>query len=838
VEEPDSGGTRSTLGDSRAESILAAATAGPARGEAIGRYVVLERLGAGGMGEVFAAYDPELDRKVALKLMHAELGPRAARNRRLLREAQAMARLTHPNVMTIHDVGEHRGRVFLAMEFVAGPTLRDWMLAAKRPVKDVVAVFVRAGRGLAAAHDKGLVHRDFKPDNVMLTEDPHAKHGVGRVLVMDFGLARPLGAGARPDDEADLRPRTDALGSDLTARGAVVGTPAYMAPEQHLGEAIDARSDQFAFCVGLWEALAGERPFRGEHAAALAHAVVEGQRAPMPAAARIPAAIRRAIERGLSTAAGDRHSSMDALLAELERDPARPRRIALAGVTVGALAGGAWAWHAMREWRVEARCDTASARAQEIWNDAARGRVEEGFAASTISYAGSTLAHVLPVLDRYADDWAHARLEWCHAAERDGLRDREIYGRAQACLDERIDALAALVELLGEPDAETVRRAVQSASALPAVSACDDERWLRQRIALPDDPDERARVQELRERLTRVAARASAGRYGEAQRMAEGVVADAEALGWAPVVAEARFAEGSLLERTGDYAAAEAALVDALARATAAGHDELAVSVAGLLASVIGVRLARPDEGLRWGALAQALAARLDLGDDPRTARILNSLGAAHHAKGDLDRALELLGRSLAIREAALGPDHLDVAESLNNLGGVHWARREHAEALELNRRALAIREAALGPDHPEVGSSHNNLGGALYARGDKAGALEHFERALAIWEHGLGPGHALVASALVNVGTVLRDRGQLEEALAKHERALAILERVHGSDHPDLTKCLDSLALVHDARGDAAAATAVRGRAAAIRDRLAGRADGKAAAIGTGPSP
>ncbi|MBL8973219.1 MAG: protein kinase, partial [Myxococcales bacterium] len=278
----------------------------------IGRYLVLEELGAGGMGVVYAAYDPELDRKVAIKLMYAESDRgRARRNHAMLmREAQALAKLSHPNIVAIHDVGEYAGQVFVAMEFVAGCTLRRWREAAPRGWAEVVAAFVQAGRGLMAAHAVGLVHRDVKPDNLLVGDD-------GRVRVADFGVARHNA----PEDESQVTAQsgTRALAT-VAGRGTTVGTPAYMAPEQHDNEGVGPHSDQFGFCVALYEALHGLRPFAGETSAGLVAAIRGGvpRRAGTPT--RLPPWLERAVLRGLAARPEDRWPSMQALLGELTQD--------------------------------------------------------------------------------------------------------------------------------------------------------------------------------------------------------------------------------------------------------------------------------------------------------------------------------------------------------------------------------------------------------------------------------------------------------------------------------------------------------------------------------------
>ncbi len=286
----------------------------------IGRYIVIDELGAGGMGVVYAAYDPELDRKVAIKLMYAEADSgRAHRSQALLlREAQALAKLSHPNIVAIHDVGVYAGQVFVAMEFVAGRTVRGWREEAARDWQEILAVFVQAGRGLMAAHAVGLVHRDVKPDNLLVGDD-------GRVRVADFGVARH-----DPTHEVELS-STQASGARALAtvagRGARVGTPAYMAPEQHDNEGVGPHSDQFSFCVALYEALYGQRPFLGDTATALIGAIERGVPRRPDTAVKLPVWLERAVLRGLAPDPADRWPSMQALLdvLALERDVRRAR---------------------------------------------------------------------------------------------------------------------------------------------------------------------------------------------------------------------------------------------------------------------------------------------------------------------------------------------------------------------------------------------------------------------------------------------------------------------------------------------------------------------------------
>ena len=338
----------------------------PAEPNVASRYVLLGQIGAGGLGVVYAAYDSELDRRVALKfLQRAEPGDRG--RERLVREAQAMARLAHPNVVTVYDVGTIDEHVFIAMELVDGVPLSTWWRARKRSWREVRAMMVQAARGLYAAHQAGLVHRDFKPQNVLVGSD-------GRARVLDFGLARRTSV-AEPPSAPSLQPRGAAgLHTPITATGTIMGTPAYMAPEQ-LGEAdVGPVADQFSFCVALYEGLYGVRPFRGEDLLAVQNAIRTGNVSPPPAMGDVPAWLHRAVMRGLSPRPEDRFASMRELVEAITRDHRTRRRywiaIALLASLLAGAATGALLWlrpqpSAEDLQRIEALAASADDAAQE-----------------------------------------------------------------------------------------------------------------------------------------------------------------------------------------------------------------------------------------------------------------------------------------------------------------------------------------------------------------------------------------------------------------------------------------------------------------------------------------
>jgi predicted Ser/Thr protein kinase len=439
-----------------------------APGAALARFTLERRLGSGAMGEVWAARDPELDRTVAVKV----LAPRwtSARARvRLLREAQALAKLRHENVVTVFDVGEERGRLYIAMELAEGQTLADWLRAKQRSWREVRDVFVAAGRGLAAAHAAGIVHRDFKPGNVLV--------GAAGVRVVDFGLA------ARGDEPAsvDSGGSPEAADIRLTRTGKLVGTPVYMSPEQLRGERATPRSDQWSFCVALHEALYGRRPFAGEDVPALASAIARGPRF----AAGPPRSLVAILRRGLRVDPEARFPSMDALVHALVRVGLGLRRaMVAAGVAAAALATivGGWAW--MR--RAEGDpCGGGRTLAADMWNDAARGRVRAAFAATRRSYAADTFSRVDAALTAKVDEWSRAHREACEATRVHHVQSDALLDLRAACLDRARRDTISLVSTLGEVTGDAMDRAVGAVADTGSISSCADVQALTTAIPPP-----------------------------------------------------------------------------------------------------------------------------------------------------------------------------------------------------------------------------------------------------------------------------------------------------------------------------------------------------------------
>jgi serine/threonine-protein kinase len=828
-----------TTGGDGAEGVLG-------RGTSIGRYLVLSLLGQGGMGVVYAAYDAELDRRVALKLLRTARGSEGAR-RLLVREARALGKLSHPNVVQVYDVGERDGDVFVAMELVEGRALDQWCQGAPRPSSaEVLAAYLDAARGLSAAHEKGLVHRDVKPSNILRGDD-------GRVRVADFGLAAGRDAEAPPGQASRSGPRAapaedailldetiparsgpeGSLGEGLTNPDAVVGTPLYMAPEQQQGLRATAASDQYSLCVALHEGLYGAAPFRLREtagpAATLAGLLAQklaGPPAAPPAGSSVPPWVYRALARGLAPDPAARYPSMDALIAALSADPEAPRRgrrrragVAVTAAALLALAAVGWA----RSGAFRDPCAHPEQHLAGVWDQGVKGRVRAAFLGTGRPYAEGTVTRVTALLDGYGASYATMRGEVCRSP-RSGRQRVEIADLREACLERRRGQLHALTTLLAErPDPEVLDRAVQAAAGLPPVTYCADTEALTARVRPPEDPGRRAQVAALQVRVDRVEALLKAGKYQEGVPLGEPLLAEAASIGYAPLRAQVQLLQGRLRDGTGDSEGARALLREAAISAAEGRDDVLAANAWAHLLFVVGDRQRRFDEAAAIRALGPTALARVD--DEGALAMWANVEGTVLLRAGKYAEARVAYERALALRERALGPDHPDTAATLHNLATLMCAADDCPAARVAMERAVAISERSLGPDHPETALSLGNLGNVLRRVGDYPGAVAVHERALAIKERALGPEHRSVASSLNNLGSALSDLGELARAVAVLERALAIKERALGPDHPDVASTLTVLGRARVRAGQLEAARPLLERSRALREKAEGSA-------------
>lgn len=788
----------------------------------VGRYQLLERLGRGAMGEVWVGLDTELGRKVALK----QLRPRSAHHKdRLRREAQALARLSHPNVVTVYGVEKDHGQLFIAMELVEGHTLQQWQERRPAPTwSDCVQAYVQAGRGLAAAHAAGLVHRDFKPSNCMID-------GQGRVKVLDFGLAsraksdvemstKELVATSSADEEVD-----DVLSRSLTQTGTFVGTQAYMAPEALAGASISEHGDQFSFCVSLYEAVYGERPFEGSTRSGLVDAVMRGRVRPAPRASAVPSWLRRILLRGLEVDARRRWPSMDGLLVELGRPGvSRTKRwIALGVAGVGVVVGVALGWqrHAQHE-KALSHCSAQSMQAADVWSRARQQEAQSAFDSVGSPYVGDTWTRVSEQLDGYAAQWGHGY----EAACRDHLleeRDDEEWELQRECFRDRKMALSATVDVLVQADAHVVERAVGLVSSLPSLAECSEVerlRELRALVPLPNDSDAAAKVAALRERLTQVEVLQDAGSYRQALESVESLVIEAEALGYEPLRAEILHRRGSIRNDNGLSSGAERDLMDAFELAVEHRHDEVVFLASRSLAFILALNDSRYDEASIFGKVGLALAHRMH--DDLALAKAFRAMAHVSFSEGDSVGAEANHRRALELLDGVEGVSPGLLAITLNDLGGVLSEQGRHEEAEPIQRRALRLWQDALGEDHPDVAMSLSNLGYAVEGQGRYQEAEEHYRRSLDIRERALGPDDQYVARSVESLASVLFKQGRYSEAEECYRRVLRIREqRASRSDDPNVALSLGNLGLVLRLRGQHEEAERYQLRSLRILDAL-----------------
>ncbi|MCR9159467.1 MAG: protein kinase domain-containing protein [Nannocystaceae bacterium] len=769
----------------------------------VGRFEVRERLGAGAMGVVMSAFDPQLERIVAVKVLRDEGGP--AEQERLLAEARAMAKLRHPNLVTAYEAGTYDDAVFIAMEYVEGGTLRRWLEREPRTWREVVAVFSGAARGLAAIHEAGLVHRDFKPDNVLIGED-------GRAQVSDFGLARPQTA-SMSSNELEISENGEA--SATHTRG-LVGTPNYMSPEQWRGERANAASDQFSFFVALHEALYGVRPFGGESSTNLCLRVLGGERVVLPASApALPGWLDKLIDRGLNIDPKRRHPSMAHVVSALEEGThdrrGRTARAAVAAALVTAgFVGVAFAIG------TDKPCKGVAERLGETWNEARRSTLMAKFEALGAARTWSLMASMI---DERTEDWAEQRRDACAATHVRGEQSEQVLDLRMRCLDRRALELESLVAALGDVDANRVSSALVSLERLPGSDVCADVEFLRLSRPTPEAPEERAAVEELRARQSRLDAAIRAGMVKESADAVDVLLRDATALGYEPLVSEIEYLAGSTSSQLGQGVQAAEHLEAAFEHALATHHMEIQVWASVVLVYVYGDQLRDLEESEQWGRQAKALlraydyfpgarrALEANLGTQAVRSRdfdaakehletslrlwtdagLADSLGAVSvranlavlaRKTGDLERARDLMLAARAAVRTNLGPEDSMMGRLGNSLAMTYAELGQLGEAETLYRESIDQIASKLGPDaHPLV-HPRNNLAEVLIRRGRYEAALSELDRVVEGWQSE-SPGNPMLVVPLCNRAEANLELGRVDAA----DRDLDAAERLLTKD-------------------------------------------------------
>lgn len=780
-----------------------------AAGDQFGKYTLIEELGGGAMGTVYHAYDPRLRRAIALKILSRRSSYLALADQdRQFREAQALAQIKHPNVVRVHDVGIVDGVVWIDMELVSGDTLKTW--AARRSWQQILGVLIQAAEGVAAIHARGVIHRDLKPDNVMLTKG-------GVVQILDFGLADEQvaeSAATQPTSTPSLH-RTRAVGG---------GTPVYMAPEQHRGSQANALTDQFSFCVMAWELMFAMRPFANPEA------IERGERGPPPPGTQVPGWLRRAIERGLADVPGQRWESMNMLREAMRRGQAWGRRrtwlIPGAGVVVALAAivvGGVWKHRSDMAHGVRL-CEVAGAQIREVWKDDVRQALRVKLMSTGNALAATTADKVSSLFDKYAKDWEQEQTDVCLDASIRGRWPLALVDRAQWCLEARYLSLASLVDALAGGGANGVQMAVAAALSLPRIDQCSDREFLEQ---MPDPPrDRREEIREVRAELLRLSRLEFSGEYEAGVRAARVAVVRAKALHAPSVVAAALYQLGLLLVRRGAYGEAEQTLEEAFFAANDAGAVEIVPNAGALLVGLLG-QLARYKDALRWERHTRQALDQLHGSDgsptavlrDSTAAALDNSVAVILKGQGDYEGAGRRFTQALTTWERVFGANHYYVAYALNNLAEIQRKLGRYHEAAQIFERALVTWEATLGAQHPNTAMSLYNLALVYYDLGRFEGARTLLTRSLAIREATVGPASSETADTLDALGLVSQELGEFDAAEHRHGQALELRKRSLSSTHPDLARSFAHTAELHVRLGEFGQAEQLLERALEIRE-------------------
>ncbi|HSD86096.1 MAG TPA: protein kinase, partial [Kofleriaceae bacterium] len=707
-------------------------------GQRLGRYVLVEPIGHGGMGAVWRAEDVELERAVALKRLHA--GGRD----RLFREARTLAQLQHPNVVAIYEVVDDPQAPFLAMELVDGLTLRAW-LREPRTWREIVAMLAQAGRGLAAAHARGLVHRDFKPDNVLVDRDSVAEP---RARVADFGLASI-------HDGIDT---TLATIADVTCERArfthsIAGTPAYMAPELVEGAMPDTRTDVYAFAVTLFEALHGRHPFAGDNVRMMWLEMAAGRI--RDGGKRIPAWLERCVRKGLAVDPAERWPDIASFVTALERRPRRRAAVAAVSFAACALAATA-AWSAAPTTSDD--CSAGSNLVNETWNPITRSVVVTKLAMGALDRM--PVSSTTKIIDHWVKSWQFGRRTACSAGERRPARI--------ACLDREVDELRSLLDAWSTGIG--IERSVPAAAALPPPNACDsaaDSPLIAQHIVL---------------RIIEAKTLWREGRAAEAMPRIPALIRDAELIGHHDTLSQALLISSYIEHETGDDPAASLHARRAAAEASQSGDHAV------LYSSLIQEAYQRIDEGSPADALglcdaAEALAAR----GVPEPQKVHMARGGALTRLGRMQDAIAEYDKAIASLqpEAPLDPTaQIGLGVAFAARGNAYLLSRNPERALVDQQQALALQEASYGPQHPEVARTLYDIAQSLQDLNRLEETSTDLDRARAIFVASYGEQHPEVGQVDVARATNAKRRGNLDEARTMFEQARRELAPVLRPDH------------------------------------------------------
>lgn len=832
----------------RTESAVLAGLFGvDASGPKEGRYHRLRFLGRGAMGQVELAEDRSLGRQVALKTLAPERTADDRARARIKREAFSLAQIDHRAVVGIYDVLEDDDEITIVMEYVEGPTLRAW-LATTPPTRSISQVLASAAEGIEAAHAQGIVHRDLKPDNIIV-QGKHAK-------VIDFGLARAGSETSERDSSAATIPMATepSTAASLTRTGAALGTPAYMAPEQFLNGSSDARTDQFAFCVTVWEAFVGRRPFAGETPAEVAENIAKGNIADA-GDARLPRGLRSVLCKGLTAEPDQRHANMGPIIAALDT---RRRGAVLIGASVAGLAVVCGLGFAATRPSVESGlppnpCRDASRPLGEVWNAERGASISRQLEAQAPGFGAETARRIIAAADNWGAVWTERARASCAATRVARVQSEADHAADQRCLDAALSEFDAVLSGIETVQAKRVAKVQSTLERVPSARRCERRVFVDTVYGAPPSTAQ-VRARELNKSAQALVA---GGRFDEglaAAQQARQAIGASENLA---LDAELNLTLARAHFQLGASDLADRAYLDAANAAEAAAFDELAATIWLELSRVASVQRVDATQAAFYVERADAVVTRLGnparfrAAVEQRKAQNATAAGQTDEAMRHLERALELLegegaerirpsvsmdiGRIAYARgdfagsiaafiasvegyTAAYGPDHPTVADARHNLGSVYVAAGRQAEAVPILETALAGRKRAYGEDHEKVARTLNSIATISFSQENYAEALESYQQVVQMHRAARDGAHVSIAEAVANVARAHTGLEDFPAANRSFAEATTMLESLVGTDHPRLADALSGWASSRSLAGEPQAAEDLYTRAVSIR--------------------
>jgi len=832
------------------------------KGTLLGRYVLMEPVGLGGMSIVYAAFDPELERKIAVKLMHPASHPQREQGRqaRLLREAKVIAKLTHPHIVTVHDLGMYEGQLFIAMEYIKGQTLRQWLHEAPRSLEETLYRFLQAGEGLSHAHQMGLLHRDFKPDNVMLATE-------GSLRVMDFGLSRRLAnPTTSPENKEDQKQIPHSLVDDepseqeseeqaespaLTQAGAILGTPAYMPPEQLYGQPLDARADIFAYCVALYEALYGERPFSGKTLLERIQCIKQSRLFRLSGDNSVPLWLQKVLKKGLSFALEQRYPSMESLLSEL-RDglatdslPKKPSEKSGAFLWIGLFLGaslvfGGWWQNTSRKTKSHGTkktfqrsvltkrspeqnqrispCSGAKEKLAGVWDAKVQHKIQTALNRTGMSSKTSYWKRLRGVLDQYTKTWQATYAQACRATHVLKEQSAHLMDLRMTCLNERLEELRAFTQQLTTANRASLYNGVQGAYQLRTLDTCSNAKSLLARVKPPKDNRTKKRVLHIRRLLAKVQALSWAGRYQESLKTLQRAKRMLKGIRYRPIEAEVHYFLGVLSFRKGSVKEALNYLQQAIWSAQAGGTQRLEVLTWGRMAKYTG-KMSNHRLAEYYRKHMKATLERLGR-DDALERELLHNYGLSAFLEGKYYSALQFFFRGTSIQSAkrriSRPNDQVAQARFYHNIGLCYQALDHLDSAQKMFQRSLELQKELFGKEHPSLANTYGAMASILLEQKKHKQARVLLKKA-SLLKQKWGKRHYGLAHIFSDLAIWAMQTRDWKQAAIWNQRSLTLLQQGLSKQHPYVAIVNTHQAMLEQLQGKYERAVALYNRALGI---------------------